>query len=170
MAQQRGHINRFLDQLQSQIRNRGLMADLRQGLSPATEYRAWPHVAPWCRLDNDRERRIWLTTAAGFAIHQRTTDSGNMGTVLTALATRGGRDAKGLTTFDSRFRRLLACASSSEACDHLASILRTAQRNSVPVNFAQLFTDLTYWGERVKQRWAAEYWGASTTSAGDDIA
>lgn len=164
-VKQRSHIERFLEYLDSQVGDRGVMADLRHGLSRATEYRAWPHIAPWCRLDDERERRIWLTTAAGFAIHQRTANSGNMGSVLRSVATGGGRDDKGLATFDARFRRLLACSSPAEVCDHLAGVLRAAERNGVPVNFAQLFTDLKYWGDRVKVRWATEYWGAPVEDA-----
>lgn len=154
-----GGIQQFLHHLESQVNDRGVMADLRHGLSRATEYRAWPHIASWgCRLDDDRERRIWLTVAAGFAIHQRTVDTGNMGTVLRAIATGDGRGEKGLETFDARFRRLLACSSAGEACDQLVGVLRTAEGKNVPVNFARLFTDLRYWGDKVKVRWAAEYW------------
>ena len=167
-TRQRSHIERFLEYLDSQVGDRGVMADLRHGLSRATEYRAWPHIAPWWGRDNEHERRIWLTTAAGFAIHQRTVASGNMGTVLRSLATGGGRGEEGLKTFDARFRRLLACAKAAEVCDHLAGVLRAAERNGVPVNFAQLFTDLRYWGDRVKVRWATEYWGAPIEGAAPD--
>lgn len=46
---------------------RGTLADLRHGFSPVTEHRAWPHLAAWgVNLPDDRERRIWLTVAAGF--------------------------------------------------------------------------------------------------------
>lgn len=158
-------IERFLAHLGTQTGDRGVMADLRHGLSRATEYRAWPHVAPWCKLDNERDRRIWLIVAAGFAIHQRSAQTGNMGTVLRSLATSGGRGAEGLSTFDARFRRFLSCASSAEACDHLGGVLRAAERSGVMVNFSQLYLDLIYWGERVKVRWATEYWGAPS---GDD--
>jgi len=154
-------IERFLAHLNGLTNDRGVMADLRHGLSKATEYRAWPHVAPWCRLDHERESRVWLTVAAGFAIHQRTTAAGNMGTVMRALATGGKRGADGLATFDGRFRRFLSCSSSAEVCDHLGGVLRAAERNGVAVNFAQLFIDLTYWSKRVKLEWATEYWGAA---------
>lgn len=159
-TKKQSHIERFIDYLTTQVEDRGVMADLRHGLSRATEYRAWPHIAPWCKFDDDRERRIWLTTAAGFAIHQRTANFGNMGTVLRSLATGDGRGEKGLETFDARFRRLLACSSAVEVCDHLAGVLRAAERKSVSINFTQLFTDLKYWGDRVKVQWAAKYWGA----------
>ncbi len=31
------------------------------------------------------------------------------------------------------------------------------------MNYEQLFTDLSYWGDRVKTEWAQEYWGAPET-------
>jgi CRISPR type I-E-associated protein CasB/Cse2 len=102
---------------------------------------------------------MWVTTAAGFAIHQRTSDAGNMGTTMRALATGEGRGEDGLATFDARFRRLLACAGSTEVCDHLTGILRAAERNGIAINFVQLLLDLQSWGERVKVQWATEYWG-----------
>jgi CRISPR system Cascade subunit CasB len=163
-------IERFLAHLASQVNDRGMMADLRHGLSEATEYRTWPHVAPWCRLDHERERRIWLTVAAGFALHQRTADSGNMGTVMRALATGGGRGREGLSTFDARFRRLLACSSSTEVCKHLAGVLRAAEREGVAINFVRLFGDLTHWGDRTRVEWATEYWGGAPNASEDDTA
>jgi CRISPR system Cascade subunit CasB len=164
----RNQIEEFLDYLAARVEDRGMMADLRHGLSRSTEYRAWPHIVPWCRrFEDDRERRIWLTTAAGFAMHQRTSDSGNMGTSLRHIAKGDGRGQEGLSTFDARFRRLLACSSASEVCDHLGGVLRASERKDVPINFAQLFTDLECWGEGVKVRWAAEfYWGAEPEEAG----
>jgi CRISPR type I-E-associated protein CasB/Cse2 len=151
-------IERFLGYLTTQVADRGVMADLRHGLSRATEYRAWPHVAPWWGSDDETERRIWLMVAAGFAIHQKTAGSGNIGTVLRVIATGEGHAEKGLETFDARFRRLLSCSNAVEVCDHLVGVLRAAERKDVPVNFAQLFTDLKCWGETVKVRWAREYW------------
>ncbi len=172
VARQQSPINRFLQHLASQTGDRGVMADLRHGLSRTTEYRAWPHIAAWCRLEDESDRRIWLTISGGFAIHQRTAGSGNMGSVLRTIATEGGRGPSGLATFDARFRRLLACSSPTEVCDHLPAVLRAAERNGVLVNFAQLFMDLKYWGGRAKLAWASEYWGGPagerTGSAGEE--
>jgi CRISPR system Cascade subunit CasB len=163
---------RFLEHLASQVGDRGVMADLRHGLSKATECRAWPHVAPWCaRFESDRDRRIWLTIAAGFAMHQRSTDAGNMGTVMRALAMGHHRDDKGHSTFDARFRRFLACSSSSEVCDHLGGVLRASEREGVPVNFVQLFNDLVRWERgRAKVEWAAEYWPAPPAETREESA
>lgn len=143
-------------------KDRGTLADLRHGFSPATEYRAWPHIAPWCDLTNDRERRIWITVAAGFATLERSVRCGNLGVTLRGLALHNtnGKSEDALTSFDARFRRLLTCVSAEEVCEHLPGIIRAAKAKEIPIDFEQLFNDLRYWREKTKVRWAAAYWQA----------
>lgn len=146
-------IKPFLAYLQKKSQDRGIMADLRHGLSPTTEYRAWPHIAGWCNFKNDKERAILLIIGAGFALHGKTSSNGNMGATLRQLA-------GGLPTFDARFRRLLSCATTIELCAQLISILHASKNKGVPVDFSQLYEDLVFWGERKKVAWASEYWGS----------
>jgi len=171
--QQPTSIERFLDVLAELVRadDRGALADLRHGFSPATEHRAWPYVAPWCDLADDRQRRIWTTIAAGFATHKKTTPGSNMGTTLRRIAlsdSEGKKPDDALATFDARFRRLLTCGSASEVCDHLVGVIRAAERKEASIDFQQLYNDLRYWGEKVKVRWASQYWGAQTSARGGD--
>jgi CRISPR type I-E-associated protein CasB/Cse2 len=161
-------IERFLDHLKQHAGDRGMMADLRHGLSAATEHRAWPHVAPWCDLRNDRQRQIAVTVAAGFAILGHTVAGDTLGSVLRTLATGDGRGLDGLASFDGRFRRFLSCATAEEVCDHLPGVLRAAERKGVPIDLARLFKDLTFWNDRVKVGWAQDYWGAVAEDAGED--
>jgi CRISPR type I-E-associated protein CasB/Cse2 len=162
---EKSRIGPFLEYLQKHFDDRGMMADLRRGFSRTTEYRAWPYIAMWCDLTNERSRRVLLTVAAGFALHKRNAEGGNLGTSLRMLATGDGRGLEGLATFDARFRRFLSCSRGTEVCDHLPGVLRAAERKGVPVDFAQLYRDLTYWGDRVKVEWAKEYWGGTTEDA-----
>ena len=101
--------------------DRGILADLRQGFSPGTEHRAWPHIARFCDLARDKDRKIFLTIAAGFALHKRTVVGGNMGWTMRHIAL--GEDShsfsKALASFESRFRRLITCSSAEEVCSHL---------------------------------------------------
>jgi CRISPR system Cascade subunit CasB len=146
-------IEPFLAHLQKRSQERGMMADLRHGFSPTTEYRAWPHIARWCHnFQSDKERTILLTIGAGFALHGKTAANGNMGATLKKLA-------GGLPTFDARFRRLLTCTSAVELCEHLVGVLRTAKSKGITVDFAQLYEDLVFWGEHKKVAWASTYWG-----------
>lgn len=48
----------LVDELQKLRDDRGAMANLRRGFSPGTEDRAWPWVARWCDLTNNRQRVI----------------------------------------------------------------------------------------------------------------
>lgn len=160
-------IQRFLDQLQSRIEDRGLMADLRRGFNVGAEHRTWPHIAPWCDLTNERERIIWQTVGAGFATLEATSPCGNLGVSLRKLALTGatGKPEDALKSFDGRFRRLLTCETALEVCPRLIPIIRAAKRKNVPIDFEKLFLDLQVWevpASDVKIRWAGTYWSGDT--------
>ena len=139
--------------------DRGTLADLRHGLSPPTEHRAWPHLAAWgVDLRNDRQRSIWLTVAAGFATLNESRKGGNIGATMRRLA------GSNLDSFEGRFRRLLACATSKDLCARLSAVFRAAKQKGVPIDFEQLFWDLECWpvssrGRDVRVDWAQAYWG-----------
>lgn len=80
---------------------------------------------------------------------------------LTMREIARGRDGgeKALESFEPRFRRFLTCQSSAEVCQRLPGVIRAAAQRGIPPNYRQLFIDLYYWGERVKVRWAAAFWG-----------
>ncbi|RLB95739.1 MAG: type I-E CRISPR-associated protein Cse2/CasB [Deltaproteobacteria bacterium] len=151
---------RLLKFLKEHKEDRGMMADLRRGFSEATEDRAWPYVARWCDLTNDRERIIYQTVMAAYAHHPEVSEKGNMGHVLRSLAMGDGRGEDGLKTFDGRFRRLLTCNSAQEACQHLIGIIRAVAQKEIRINYICLLKDLWYWGKRVKLSWASAYWGS----------
>jgi CRISPR type I-E-associated protein CasB/Cse2 len=145
-----------------EAKDRGALADLRRGFSPGTEHRCWPYIAVYCDLSKKRERIIWQTVAAGFATLEQTADSGNLGATMRRLALDGasGSTEDSLKSFDARFRRLLTCDSAVEVCERLAGIIKAAKSKSIiPIDFKVLYEDLFYWGECVKCRWAASYWG-----------
>lgn len=168
LEQKKTHIERFLQYLNSHREDRGMMADLRHGFSAATEYRAWPHLGPWCDLARDRDRHILRVIGGGFATHGNTAAGvGNLGTTLRRLALGDSRNEDGLRSFDGRFRRLLACAEAEEVCRLLPPLLRAAERRSIPVDYAQLWRDLHYWGERTRTSWAAGYWSGAQAAEGE---
>lgn len=139
--------------------DRGVMANLRRGFSPATEHRAWPHVARLCDLEKPWSRLPVQTVCAAFATHPADTAAGNFGDTLRRIACdQGGAD--GLASFEARFRRLLACDDQQELCARLPAVVRAAKAKEVPVNYARLYGDICYWGDAVKLRWASSYWGA----------
>jgi CRISPR type I-E-associated protein CasB/Cse2 len=164
-------IDRFLEFLKEHTDDRGIMADLRHGLSEKTQDRAWPHLARnGCNLENEKERKVMMLIGSGYAMLKKTADSGNMGDTLRRIAQgqdKGDKE-KGLKTFEGRFRRLLSCRTAAELCDRLSGILKAAERKDVDVNLKQLFWDLVKWDNPdrdVKVKWASHYWGTKDKTA-----
>jgi CRISPR system Cascade subunit CasB len=133
--------------------DRGAMAELRRALSPAQRHRAWPLLA---RVGGIGDPRIEVV-AGLFAYHPDESNSGNLGTTCRRLA-------EGNNSFEGRFGRLLAC-DYNEICERLRPVVLAAKAKGIALNYEQLFTDLTYWGDRVKAEWAQEYWGAPDIQA-----
>lgn len=168
--QQEPPINGLLSELGRAVASddRGMLANIRRGFSESTEIRAYPYVAPYCDLTNDRQRRIILTVAAGYATLAPAglarNNCGNMGATMRRLALRGTSESpeKALTTFEARFRRLLTCQATRELCEHLVPVFRAAVNKESPVDFKQLYWDLTDWERRdrrdVRIAWAKGYW------------
>jgi CRISPR system Cascade subunit CasB len=148
---------RVLEYLRRFRNDRGVMADLRCALSPspAKRARAWPLLARVGGIGNPR-----VETVAGlFAYHPEEAPTGNLGSTCLRLKAQN-------ESFDGRFRRLLSCGW-DEICERVRPIILAARPRGIPVNYEELFADLCYWGERVKELWAREYWGA--TQAGEPL-
>jgi len=147
--------------LQKYKEDRGMMADLRCGLSPAKEHRAWPHIAQCCKLDADWSRVPVQTVCAAFATHpEGNTVHGNIGTTMRKIA---GEKKDGLASFKGRFRRLLACDTMEELCDRLPAVIRAAKAKGIPINYRQLYCDICWWEGNYppKLKWAAAFWGTA---------
>ncbi|MPN06181.1 hypothetical protein SDC9_153437 [bioreactor metagenome] len=149
----------FLDFLQCNRENPGIMADLRCALIPGREHRAWPHIARYFSLENMRECTIAATVAAAFALQPECGgEHENMGDIMRRIATGGESGNDGLNTFAARFQRLLACDSPDELSQQLHGIFKVAKRRGIALNHRNLAGDLTFWGDRVKRRWAEHYY------------
>lgn len=157
-------IDRFLGEMASLVarRERGALADLRRGFSKATAHRAWPYVAKWCDLMNERDRAVWMTVAAAFATLEKADPrAGNMGATFRKLAIGERRDkSEALRSFEGRFRRFLQCRSAEDVCERLPGIVRAARQRGVGVDLKQLWQDLYDW-ENAKVRWAKGYWSVN---------
>jgi CRISPR system Cascade subunit CasB len=138
---------RLMADLRQLKNDRGAMADLRCALNPIKLPRAWPLLARVGGIGNPRIEAI----AGLFAYHPEETQTGNLGTTCRRLAAENN-------SFDGRFRRLLAC-DREEICERLRPIVLAAKAKDIRINYEELYADLCYWGNKVKARWAREYWG-----------
>ena len=145
----REEARRLLSDLRHRTTDRGAMADLRCAVSPARLHRAWPLLA---RVGGIGDRSV-ETVAGLFAYHPEETDKGNLGSTCRRLAAEN-------SSFEGRFQRLLSCGDPAEVCDRLRPVVLAARAKGVKINYEQLLVDLRYWGDKVKARWAREFWGA----------
>lgn len=139
--------------------DRGAMAALRRGLSPATVMDAWPVVS---RLGGDigpPGESVFVDIAALFATHPAESQARNFGDTCRAIAT----DAKGalIDTHERRFRRLLASDSPADLAGQLRTWVRLAAGRGVGVNYESLFADLWNWpwyADDIRVQWARSFW------------
>lgn len=138
---------RILAYLRRFKNDRGAMAELRCALSPVKLPRAWPLLGRIGGIGNPR-----VETIAGlFAYYPDETATGNLGKTCQRLKEQN-------ESFDTRFRRLLGC-DREEICTMVRQVVLAAGARGMPINYEELFSDLCYWGDNVKARWAKEYWG-----------
>jgi CRISPR system Cascade subunit CasB len=58
-----------------------------------------------------------------------------------------------------RFQHVLA-ASRDEVCGRVSRLVLFAKSKEVRVNYDQLYSDLLYWSNVVRVRWAKSFWQA----------
>lgn len=142
--------------LKKLVYDTGFGAALRRADNPDTEYQSWEHLAKWCDLDNTCERTCFATVAAGLANAKKSIDTpSSIGSVIARCYPDGNQD----DSAKRKLRRLLACDSSIEVCKWVRSLLRLADSKGIRLNFGRLLDDLLYFGPRVKERWATDFYG-----------
>jgi len=151
---------RFIEYLKGVVKNKGIVVDLKKGLVKGREFKAWPLIASWCNLENERMRIITQTVAGQFVSYPNGhKECSNIGGSLRILAMRRYKDnpIKGLKLFERHLNKLMGCNSSEEVCEALNSLIRMMKAEGVSINFELLYSDLCYWSEYVKIRWAKGY-------------
>jgi CRISPR type I-E-associated protein CasB/Cse2 len=152
----------FVAALRRARNDRGKLAALRRGLSPATVMDAWPVVAG---LGGDIGQPVFVVTAALFASHPEESNARNFGETCHRIAQGDGKEIA--ESFERRFRRLLACADAEDVMDQLRSWVRFAAGKNVGVNYEGLMFDLMLWNkyaDDVRVRWAKSFWQPGETA------
>ena len=141
---------RFLKKT-SKADNRGVLADLRRGFSDATAVRVWPHIGKFC--GSETERLVFRTVAACYATNPLNDADKkiNFGTSARKLKAE-------FPTFETTFQRLLNCRRREDVCKRLQGVVLAMKAKNVAVNWRRLTWDLLCWNDRVKTRWAAQFW------------
>lgn len=155
----------FISHVISRMKNdKAMGARLRRADNPATEYQSWEYLAPFgVNLEHARERRAFATVGAALARAKPDHDGTlGIGRAIASVYADGIANPQA----KARLRRLLACASSEEACDVLRPLLQLiASRGAAlrydQLGYAQLLRDLLYFSEKTRERWARDFFGSA---------
>lgn len=149
----------FVDFVINRIRkDTAFRAALSRADNPATEYQSWEYLAGWCDLDKDWERNAVTTIAAAIARSKPNADGSlGIGKAITTCYDDGNRSDQA----KAKFRRLLSCDSTQEACSILRPLLRLIASRGNRLCYGRLLNDLKYFGdgEKTKTRWAVDFYG-----------
>lgn len=151
----------FVAALRRACQDRGKLAALRRGLSPATVMDAWPVVASLGGDIGQPGESVFVDIAALFASHPEESNARNFGETCRRIAQGDGKDIP--DSFERRFRRLLACDDVANVTGQLRSWVRLAASRNVGVNYESLFADLSNWpryADDIRVKWARSFWHA----------
>lgn len=130
---------------------------MRRADNPATASLAWEHLVAWCDIGKDWERLPFALIGAAIANELPSVDGEtNLGGLLRKCCS----SADDMEREKRRLRRVLSCDSIPELCVVLRTTLKYLQSNSsVKIGYAGLLSDILYFNERVKLRWAESFFG-----------
>ncbi|MFW8564986.1 type I-E CRISPR-associated protein Cse2/CasB [Orrella sp. 11846] len=140
--------------------DKGFAARLRRADNPATEYQSWEVLGPWVDLENKYQRLPYAAVAAAIG-RAKVIANGNL-SLGKALANAYAE--KGSTQYSdqakARLRRLLACDSVEEVCRVIRPVLTLIDSKGVQtLDYSKLLSELRYFGEKSKIRWAQDFYG-----------
>ncbi len=152
----------FIGYLSNLREDRGALAALRRGLGqpPGTVASMYPYVVRWLpKKGHAWQEAAYYMVAALFAYHPAAGGVGNMGDHFARV-----RDPKGDNTAVERRFTLLLAAHPDDLAFYLRQAVSFLRSREVPVNWAQLLTDILAWDHPdryVQQQWARSFWGRS---------
>lgn len=143
----------LIERLQALSSDRGSMANLRRAINPSQESGCWPLLGSVVVLNNDREYEIAKCVASSYALHPKIGEH-SFAHALRVLSKFG--EDKGI---DARFKKLLSERGQiTGVTEKVLQLVKRIKREGISIDYLRLYKDLTYWGDKVRRRWASEYW------------
>jgi CRISPR type I-E-associated protein CasB/Cse2 len=117
----------------------------------------FPHIPE--HAGEDRKKAMF-SLATLFAVHPTNSDEGNFGDHYRFYSIRSGRNAP----TEERFKKLIELRDLDRLALNLRFSVDMLRSAKIPVNWAQLLDDLTYWNSKSTKystpayRWAEAFW------------
>lgn len=165
MSEQKNSVyEAMLSYLESNKGNSRVMANLRCGLSEATEMYAWPHLALFCSLKDNVQYASLRTVAGLYATHPQQVWGRNVGDVCRLIQKENDEMTDGNDPMERRFLQLLD-SDQTEICSRVVRIVIYAKSKGIGLDYAMLGKDLRNWNDSVRRNWANAFW-MSTDGSG----
>lgn len=133
-------------------------AAMRRAVNPSTASFAWEHLVAWCDISKERERLPFALIGAAVADALPEADgNANLGELLRKCCPSAKEED--MEREKRRLRRILSCDSVAELCNVLRPTLKYLQSKSVQIGYARLLSDILYFSDKVKLRWAESFYG-----------
>lgn len=148
---------RFVEAILARAANEpGFGAALRRADNPATEYQSWEHLIQYgCDIEKKWERLPFATVAAA-ASRARVAKDGHLSLGQSVAASF--EDGNRADPARAKLRRLIACTEMEEVCEILRPVLSFIASRGVPISYGLLLDDLLAFGDRVRLRWASQFY------------
>jgi len=140
--------------------DKGFAARLRRADNPSTEYQSWEILAGWIELDQIWQRLPYATVAAAIA-RAKIDKNGDLSLGKSLSLSYVEKDPTQYSDqAQARLRRLLACNDVREVCRVIRPILTLiSSKMQQPLDYGRLLSELRYFGEKSKIRWAQDFYG-----------
>ena len=138
-------------------RDNAYRAAMQRADNPDTAAFAWEYLARWCDISSNHERLPFALIGAAIAREKpEANGKQNLGDLFRSCC----KNEEDSEREQRRFRRLLGCDSSIELCEVLRGTLKYLQgKQPGQTNYIRLLQDIFYFGDKVKLRWAASFFG-----------
>ena len=151
----------FVEKVIARLRDdTAFRAAMTRADNPSTAAQAWRFLMELGNVDleNDQERQAFALIGAAMA--RERTESNGLQSLGRALQMCNAEPGKIDDSVERRLRRILACDSRKELIPVLRQIIRYVQNcEKVSLDYERLLRDILYFNEKVKIRWASEYYG-----------
>lgn len=138
----------------------GFRAAMTRADNPSTAGQAWRFLLELGNVDLENEQETKAFALVGAAMARERTESNGSQSLGRALQMCNVEPGKIDESVERRLRRILACNSRKELLPVLRQIIRYVQKcEKVSLDYELLLRDILYFNEKVKIRWASEYYG-----------
>lgn len=141
-------------------KNKGISARLKKAENPTLEYQSYEiFCSLGINLENENERLACATVCSSIArLELKKNGTMSIGEAI-ASCYKEGKDSDQAKI---KLRRLLSCTNTYEACRILRPILRLVEEKSLKnIDYSILFTQLKYFKEETKIKWAKQFYNYS---------